>query len=188
MLARSSGETTSVLKVQKWHFVVTCKRIVSKKPSSSNFSWASCTQIKRWINLSAVVISDTSNISIHKSRLNFPGAAALKIITCDNKILKHWDSSYLLLVLQPCRLYLIHWYSYFIEVHEEFELCPPPQRLNASFFPAWIQPIFRNPINPGALESRKAPNIDGIVQRVEKKICSFADPKLRESKRRNWIW
>lgn len=64
------------------------------------------------------------------------GAAAVNIIMCNNKTLKHWDSSHLLLVLEPYRLYLIRWYSHFSEIHGEFELCHPPQRLNASFFPA----------------------------------------------------
>lgn len=38
------------------------------------------------------------------------GAAALKFIMRNNKTLKHWDSSYLFLVLEPYRLYLICWY------------------------------------------------------------------------------
>lgn len=80
--------------------------------------------------------------------MSFPhtlaGAAALKFIMRNNKTLKHWDSSYLFLVLDPYRLYLICWYSYFTEVHTEFQLSPPPQRLNASFFPCLI---FINPID-----------------------------------------
>lgn len=72
------------------------------------------------------------------------------------------------------------------------ELCPPPQRLNASFLPFWIQLIFINPIDPGALHPRKVPNIADIVRGKKKKstkriIGNFAASRLGE-KNRNWVW